>query len=306
VEERSSNGARVLLERGRTRVSVVHRDDSSWSFAAGPFEVKVTGTRFDLAWDPARESIDLTLSEGSVEVRGPFADAPIAVRAGQRFHADMSSRSMTVVDGDGSAAAKVPTASAPVAPAATGAAPAPTVPAVSAVPDKVVREPAPAAASATAAPRESWTKLVAGGHFETVIRLATDRDTGGCVRSCGAPDLRALADAARYTGRTDLAQQALLGLRDRFRGSGEERSAAFLLGRVEESRGAMARAQSWYETYLRERPSGELAAEALAGRMRAVSATSGRKAASPLAREYLSRYPNGVHAEAARAILDAR
>jgi hypothetical protein len=298
VEERRSNGARVLLERGRTRVSIVHRDDSSWSFAAGPFDVKVTGTRFDLAWDPAKESLDLALREGSVEVRGPFGEAPIAVRTGQHFHADMASRSMTVVDGR--TAESAPSPSAGAAPAAVAATPAPPERAVT----ESVSAPAPAPAAAPA--RESWTKLVAGGQFETVIRLATARGTAACVKSCGAADLRALADAARYSGRTDLAREALLGLRDRFRGSGEERSAAFLLGRVEESRGAAARAQTWYETYLRERPGGELAAEALAGRMRSVSATSGRKAAAPLAREYLSRYPNGVHAEAARAIVDAR
>jgi hypothetical protein len=298
VEERKSNGARVLLERGRAHVSIVHRDGADWSFAAGPFDVKVTGTRFELAWDPARESIDLTLREGSVEVRGPLADAPIAVRAGQKFHADMASRSMTVVDGDAKSAAPAPPPSAP-APATADLAPA--EPTVTEKPPSQGTAPAPA----TAAARESWTKLVAGGEFETVIRLATDRGTSSCVRTCGASDLRALADAARYSGRTDLALEALLGLRDRFRGSGEERSASFLLGRVEESRGAMARAQTWYDTYLRERPGGELAAEALAGRMRSVSATSGRKAASPLARDYLSRYPNGVHAEAARAMLDA-
>jgi hypothetical protein len=299
VEERKSNGARVLLEHGRARVSIVHRAGADWSFAAGPFDVKVTGTRFELAWDPARESIDLTLGEGSVEVRGPLADAPIAVRAGQKFHADMTSRSMTVVDGEAKSAASVPPPSAP----------APVLPDQAPVEPAAAEKPLPqgsAPAPASVAPRQSWTKLVAGGEFETVIRLARDRGTSGCIRACGASDLRALADAARYSGRTDLALEALLGLRDRFRGSGEERSAAFLLGRVEESRGAMARAQTWYETYLRERPGGDLAAEALAGRMRSVSATSGRKAATPLAREYLSRYPNGVHAEAARAILDAR
>lgn len=301
VAERKSNGARVLLERGRAHVTIVHRDDTTWSFAAGPFDVKVTGTRFELAWDPAKESLDLALREGSVEVRGPFGEAPIPVRAGQKFHADIASRTMTVVDGESRTATS---AAAPLAPAPVVAGLAPPEP--SAADKPLAPGPAPAATHGSAAPRESWTKLVAGGDFEAVISLATDRGTGGCVQSCSASDLRALADAARYTGRTDLALEALQGLRKRFRGSGEERSAAFLLGRVEESRGSAARAQTWYETYLKERPGGELATEALAGRMRSVSATSGRKAASPLAREYLSRYPNGVHAEAARAILEAR
>lgn len=100
-----------------------------------------------------------------------------------------------------------------------------------------------------------------------------------------------------------MAESALLSLRRRFGTSRESRSAAFWLGRVEEARGATAAAERWYDTYLREVPAGELAAEALAGKMRTVSARDGRAAAAPLATQYLARYPNGVHAESARGIL---
>jgi len=302
VEEPKSNGARVLLERGRTSVAIVHRDNSSWSFGAGPFDVKVTGTRFDIAWDPQREKVELVLAEGSVEVRGPFTDVPIAVRAGQRFHADLASRTMTVVDGERGA-----TAANPVAPATSSGRSlepeAELAPAVDAAPATQAPPAVPSSASSAAGTRDSWAKLVAGGKFESVIQQAMERGTAAVIGGGSAADLRALADAARYTGRSDLSVDALMALRTRFSGTKEERSAAFLLGRVEEARGNAARAGGWYERYLTERPNGELAAEALAGRMRTVSATSGRRAAQPLAREYLSRYADGVHAEAARAIL---
>jgi len=65
----------------------------------------------------------------------------------------------------------------------------------------------------------------------------------------------------------------------------------------------MTAAERWYDTYLDELPGGELAAEALAGKMRAVLATSGRGAARPVAEKYLSLYPNGVHAGTARGIV---
>lgn len=301
VDEARVAGARVLVERGRTTVHVQHHATSAWDFVAGPFDVRVTGTRFELAWDPTGEAVDLKLEEGSVEVRGPFAEAPIAVRAGQRFRADLASRSMTVIDSSAAKAARAsgtPSSLEPAPPpsgaSTTGAPPAePNEP----LPSPHAEErPAPSAA-------ESWSALVARGQFETVVAKAGDRGASECENGCSAADLKALADAARYTGRSSLAESALLSLRRRFGATRDGRSAAFMLGRLNEARGAAAAAERWYETYLNELPAGELAAEALAGKMRTVLATAGRASAEPIAAEYLARYPNGVHSKTARDIL---
>ena len=125
-----------------------------------------------------------------------------------------------------------------------------------------------------------------------------------CLATCDAADLSALADAARYVGRTDLAEQALLSLRTRF-AQGAGTRAAFLLGRLHESRGDAAGARRWYETALNEAAGGTFAAEALAGKMRSVKALEGPDAARRLAREYLQRYPTGVDAKTAKQIADA-
>jgi hypothetical protein len=304
VDEPRVAGARVLLERGRTSVHVQHRTGSAWNFVAGPFDVHVTGTRFDLAWDPSGEAVDLRLYEGSVEVRGPLAEAPIAVRAGQRFRADLGTRSMTVND----VAAEVATPTAPSAgPTAAASAvhggaepaPAPTEEPVSGAPSELT-PPRPALSPTSFEP---WSTLVARGQFETVVAKAGERGTRECEASCSAADLKALADAARYTGRSAMAEGALRALRARFGSAKEGRAAAFLLGRMYEARGALGDAGRWYDTYLGELPSGDLAAEALAGKMRVVQSTSGRAAAEPIARKYLSLYPNGVHVETARGIV---
>ncbi len=319
VDEARVTGARVLLERGTTRVHVAHHATSAWNFVAGPFDVHVTGTRFELSWDPTGEALDLRLVEGSVEVRGPFAEAPIAVRAGQRFRADLASRSMTVIDSREHESSATPPASALPTATSTDVTPAEPPVADSAPSDDETRAPAPSdgtttgeldraagrtdrAHTATPSP-ESWSDLVARGQFETVVAKASERGASSCESSCSAADLRALADAARYTGRSGMAESALLSLRRRFDGSRDGRSAAFLLGRLAEARGATASAERWYDTYLRELPAGELAAEALAGKMRTVFASEGRAAAAPLATQYLARYPNGVHAQTARGIL---
>ncbi len=307
VDEARVAGARVLVERGRTTVHVEHHATSAWDFVAGPFDVRVTGTRFELAWDPTGEAVDLKLEEGSVEVRGPFAEAPIAVRAGQRFRADLASRSMTVIDSSAPSAASgasatLPSAAPAPAPSAANTpspSPAePSEPAISAHSEATAERPA-----ASAVVTESWSALVARGQFETVVAKAGDRGASECENACSAADLKALADAARYTGRSALAESALMSLRRRFGATRDGRSAAFMLGRLNESRGAAAAAERWYETYLNELPAGELAAEALAGKMRTVLATAGRASAEPIAAEYLARYPNGVHSKTARDIL---
>jgi TolA-binding protein len=295
VDDPKSNGARVLIERGRAEVNIAHRAGSDWSFLGGPFEVRVTGTRFALDWDPASEVLELGMLEGSVEVHGPLGGA-VTVRAGQRFRAELAARRMTVVDStEELAAIEAPSSAAPELPADES--PELDLPAT----PESARKHAPPAAPATV--RESWPKLVANGEFDSVVQQANERGLDACLKTCGASDLRALADAARYTNRGEVAERALMALRQRFAGSGESRAAAFLLGRLYEGRGATEKAESFYQTYLSEAPSGALAAEALAGKMRTILAARGRAAAEPVARDYLSRYPEGVHAKPARRIL---
>lgn len=297
VEDTSPLGARVLLERGSTSVKVVHKTSTAWTFAAGPFEVHVTGTRFDLAWDPARETCDLMLHEGSVEVRGPTGSGPVVVRGGQRFRGDAQRRTMQVLELEANA----------VLPPTTSAKPdnsaAPATPAVAA--QQTESTPAVTASGKGARPEAktpSWSERIALGNFNEIVSEAEARGVPACLSGCSATDLRALADAARYTGNSALAQRSLTSLRQRFPGA-QGTEAAFLLGRLEEQRGAMPTALTWYDSYLREAPSGSFAAEALAGKLRAVKATQGKKAAEPLAREYLRRFPKGVHVRTAREIL---
>ena len=303
VDEARAAGARVLVERGHTLVHVQHHATSAWNFVAGPFDVHVTGTRFELSWDPSAEAVDLRLEEGSVEVRGPFAEGPIVVRSGQRFRADLASRSMTVIDAP---SARTGDALSPTASATDQAAVAAHAPQDVESPPSRADAPsreAPSTRTLPSPPSEAWSGLVARGQFETVVAKAGERGASECESSCSAADLKALADAARYTGRSGMAESALLSLRRRFGGTHEGHSAAFLLGRLDEARGATGAADRWYDTYLRELPSGDLAAEALAGKMRTVFASEGRAAAEPLATQYLARYPNGVHAQTARGIL---
>ena len=159
------------------------------------------------------------------------------------------------------------------------------------------------ALNAGAARRDSWQSLVSHGRFKSVVEAAESRGVESCLSSCSLGDVRALADAARYTGRSELAERSLLAIRQRASAGSQRSAAAFLLGRSSESRGQVSSASTWYDTYLSESPSGEFAADALAGKMRITVRMQGTAAARPLAMQYLQRYPNGVHADSARKIV---
>jgi TolA-binding protein len=127
--------------------------------------------------------------------------------------------------------------------------------------------------------------------FETICREATKND------------LLTLAEAARYAGQPNRAEQALLALRARFVRSDDAALAAYLLGRLAaEVHTDHHSAARWFRTYLAERPTGKLAREA-DGRLLESLAFMDRATAQQAARSYLKRYPTGPHAPFARNLL---
>lgn len=63
-------GGTLRLERGSLRGSFRHFDGTRWTIQAGPVGVEVTGTRFDVAWDPSSAAFAITMEEGSVGLHG--------------------------------------------------------------------------------------------------------------------------------------------------------------------------------------------------------------------------------------------
>jgi ferric-dicitrate binding protein FerR (iron transport regulator) len=301
IDETHANGARVLVERGTAAARVKHRDRSRWVFAAGPFNVRVIGTKFDLDWDPQAQVVSLTLHEGAVEVESPVGQSHCIVRAGQRFQASLQTGTMTLENIE-----TPPIGSLSAAPSGAGTIAAARQPVQSVQP---VVDAANLKGSQFSHPRvratpARWAKLVKRGEFEAVVEQALAGDLEATLKACTAAEARALADAARYTDRNALAERVLLTMRSRFPGTRHGDAAGFLLGRTTETSGKSEQADRWYSRYLDEAPSGEYAADALAGRMRTQLAMSGADAARPVAREYVRRFPEGVHLRRARRLLE--
>lgn len=308
VEALSPEGAELGLERGHAKLDVVHRRGARWSVRAGPYLVRVTGTSFELEFDPEQRWLKLDLLVGSVSVSGPLIDGALQVSAGQRLLVRSGDALVLVQrrDAEEQAAASVPAAATPAVPVE----PQPPV-----VTDEPPAPPAPRqveprarrqhpAAREHAAPVASWRERVARGEFAAVLQDAQKHDTRRVLSEAPLDDLEALADAARYARRPDIARPALLALRERFGSARAAREASFLLGRLDESAGDARSAFAWYERYLIEESDGAYAAAAL-GRQLLLARELRLERAGALAREYLRRFPRGPYAAAAREIVGA-
>ena len=150
----------------------------------------------------------------------------------------------------------------------------------------------------------AWAFEVASGGGAAVLAEADGHGIDRALADVDGTALAALADAARYGGRRELAVRALLAERGRFPGSAAAQTAAFQLGRLADDRGDANAALDWYRRYLGEAPRGPYAAEALGREMLTVETLSGRAAARDIAAEYVRRFPyGGTYLSQAHSIL---
>jgi hypothetical protein len=324
VPELRLDGATLVLERGKAAVEVVHRDRSArWNVVAGPFTIAVTGTKFVVEWIPAAERFSVDMLEGRIEVDGPKFTAPATLRGGQRICANASEAGWAVTpllegnqpDGnrqsserdlpvDGVEVARAQASAMSVA-SAVSSRPKSARPAVGAMPSGAAStSPVALASAAPLGEAKSWLKMVALGESQRVVSAAETLGVTTCLGQCSGSELRALADAARYTGRLELAEASLRALRERF--PAQSAVAAYLLGAVDEARGRNASALRWYQEYVAAAPNGGFYSEALAGRLRMLVATNGYTSARKAAQQYLELYPSGVGARTAKQVLERR
>jgi hypothetical protein len=299
-----ASGARIAIEHGAASflVTPAHVGDRRWQVDVGPFLVTVKGTVFTVSWDAASETFELKLRHGRVTVTGPVTGGEIALRAGQRLLVDLPQGETVISEqkpdewldapaGLAARAAPAPEerpATASDKPAAPGGKPALTLPAGKFDGDR------------------RWTRALAAGHLDRILAEAEHAGLKATLDRASSDDLLALADAARYRRRMDLARDALLAERRRFPDSPRSLDAAFRLGRVEEaSDRGLARAIEWYDEYLTRAPTGTYASEALGRKMTLMSKLGGPSRARPFAEEYLRRFPGGTYAGPARAFVRA-
>jgi hypothetical protein len=299
VRHLDANGARLMLEGGDVQVQIRHLPRAAWAIDAGPYVVRVTGTEFALTWKAEEQTLDLALHKGSVSVEGPLADGSIRMVAGQHLVARAREASVSITDLN-EPAAPPPVASVSPAPDATGTAPETGSRSASAAAATVRALPVNRAVVSTGA---GWSSQLARGDFQGVLDEAQRRGIEKTLTEAALPDLAALADAARYSRRTDIAKAALGAERARFAGSMPAHDAAFFLGGLAESSGDEAAALDGYDTYMRESPNGAYASQALGRKLLLVHKLRGVEEARPIATGYLARFHDGPYADYARKVV---
>jgi TolA-binding protein len=273
-----ANKAVTRLSNGKLHVRVKHDARTDWRFLAGPYELRVVGTRFELAWDPTPERLSVVMYEGELLVSGPN-ERTRSLRAGEKL-----------------------TLEKPVAVAEKA-----TESAVLDAPAPLVTESGKVDSSGNKGQTGaslSWSQLVAKGRFDEVVQAAEAIGVDAALQRRDASDLHALAQAARYAGHGELALRTWQSMRQRFAGQSVASQAAFFLGRSFDEQGQGTLALKWLDVYLAEAPSGVYAADALGRKLSLVQRREGVERAKVVAREYLKRFPSGSYAKTARDMLD--
>jgi TolA-binding protein len=297
IVELGSAGAHLLLEGGGAAVSVTPRSQAKWLLSVGPFAVRVTGTRFDVRWDPDQDVFELDLHDGHVELSGCVFGEAYRLSAGEVARASCKRAFLQIADHKGARADEMPGA-----PLAKELAPLPAVP----QPDepaarRVDREPRPHAPSPEGT--TSWRELANHGKYAEALAAANEAGFDAQCQRATAAELALLGDTARFAGDRAKATRALTILRRRFPGTAPAAQAAFLLGKLEfDGPGSFQKAADWFRTSFREQPNGPLAAEARGRFMEALHRAGNERAAREAAAQYLRDYPAGPYAALAKDI----
>ncbi|MGH7436939.1 MAG: FecR domain-containing protein, partial [Polyangiaceae bacterium] len=235
VQQVEARGARLMLEGGAVHVRIQPRPRAAWAIDAGPYVVRVTGTEFDLSWKADEQTLDLALHRGSVTVEGPLADGSVHMVAGQHLRARAREGAVSVEA----------LGEAPGGPAASPSASAP--PAENAMARDAPEHRSPGAGGEQATPSSSpraaapagsgWSSRLAHGEFRAILDDAQRRGLDATLAEAPLADLAALADAARYSRRVDVAVPALSAERRRFAASAQAHDASFFLAGLAEGSG---------------------------------------------------------------------
>lgn len=308
VVDVDANGARVVLESGVAHVAITHREASRWHIIAGPFDVVVTGTQFDVAWEPTTERFSVHMKQGTVHVLGTLLGEGHALTTGEALEVNVPSGVVHQSDSHSQASIEPPT-NADVAPSAVNSA-ANVIAEDRADAGSSSPQIAAAAAAATdssraAPPTPAWALLARRGKYQSAMDSAEALGFDKACDESKIADVLALGDAARFTGKNSEAREAYTAVRSRSPKDPMAAEAAFDLGKIAFDRdhdyGAAA---TWFDTYGRELPNGPLARDAAGRLIEAREKYGDHVDLEAAAQSYLTKYPDGPHADLARSIVN--
>ena len=236
-------------------------------------------------------------------VNGPVSAGEIALRTGQHLIVNLATAATVITEDPPEQESDFAAAPALEAKTPPSVQPPGIVDKPVGVGPNSVASSVPSRITRTAETR-SWSDELARGRWDRILEDVQRMGVESALGKASSKDLFALADAARYRRRPDLARAALLAERQRFPASPRSIDALFLLGRTEESReGGAAQALGWYDQYLASPGTGAFIGEALGRKMILTDKLRSPAQARPIAEDYLRRFPKGSYAGSARALI---
>lgn len=270
VEAVDTSHVELVLERGHLEASVTKGTGRTWRYRAGPWMVRVVGTKLSIDWEPGAGTFVVLVTEGAVEVSAP-GGAPVLVQSGETF--ERSVRQPEPPRSPVLSEAERPT------PVFRPAHPEPRTPPPSEEPETL---PEPA--------HLSWQQLLARGQRPEALDEASA--AGVFAGPLDDDDALALADAARLERRGDLAGLLLSGVLERSGPNAAE--AAFLLGRLEFDAHRPQSAQRLFSRSVSLAPDGPFVEQARGRLLEVLLELEDLPAARQVAHDYLRHHPNGA------------
>jgi transmembrane sensor len=291
----------VELATGKANFDVTHVGGRAFRVHAGIVQVKVLGTRFEVAKTPRKEGthIQVAVARGVVEVQRLDGTGGVRrLNAGETWSALIPSHSVSLAPAALAPASASPDrASAEAAPtgAARPTATLPEAPAEQARPDLFSPERAPPQPLARDDARDSARDR----------RLAREEKRSSRARAAALARERTVTSAtlfkrgnlARRTGQTHEAADAYADLLKRFPDDGRAGLVAFELGRIRMD--ALSQPKAAVEAFgiaLRSAPRASFREDALARIVVADDQLGEYEACNSARDRYLKDFPNGVHA----------
>ena len=192
------------------------RPSSAWKVEAGPFTVSVTGTVFDVNWEPNSQQLVVSVSRGSVLVRDSNTGAERAVRA-LRDVAHRGVRRIRFELSRSDPPSGALRALRPWRPLPQRARRRRARPRLAATLTQRARDAVPAPSKSDPAASE-WREFAKRGALREAFASAEAAGFGRTCASASAAELLLLGDGARLSGKPERAVEALLTLRRRYPG----------------------------------------------------------------------------------------
>ncbi len=249
---------RVALTEGAASFHVVPNPLRRFVVAVRDLEVEVVGTTFDVICRDA--DTEVKVQAGSVRVRNATGEVLLSGGDARSFAVGARLNAAFLSDPEPSSSSALPNA-----PAGT---------------------PGPSSAG-------DWRSLARAGKFAQAFKImpAAAAQPG----SRGVEELLLRSDVARLSGHPALAIDSLRAVVAQYAGDSRTPSASFTLGQIYEQLGRPADAATAFAKSRALQPSGPLVEDALARETLALLAAGDRPGALARARQYLERYPAGVH-----------